>query len=288
MPKVIITTISLLISLVVLSLLSLPDRNLHVIFCDVGQGDAILATYGTTQILVDGGPDSKVLSCLSRHMPFWDRTVEGVLLTHPQEDHFGGLVDVVRRFEVGVFAHPDVEGTAAGWKVLKEEITRHAISEKTVHIGDIIRFTNIHFDIFNPSTSSFDPELRTEGLGTSPSRDLNDYSVVGTLSFGQFDVLFTGDISPKMIPLFIDKISPVEVLKVPHHGSKNGLTRELLEKSHPVLAAISVGKNNRYGHPHSEVIRLLDDWGIRVLRTDKDGEVEVVSDGERWWIRDSN
>lgn len=275
MRKAVLAGILLVISLAFLALLSLPDRNLHVVFCDVGQGDAILVTRGTTQMLVDGGPDNSVLSCLSSHMPFWDRKIEVVLLTHPQEDHFGGLVDVVRRFKVGVFAHPDVEGTAAGWKVLKEEIARHAISDKTVHAGDTIRFTNIHFDIINPSTS----------LGTSPPRDLNDYSVVGTLSFGEFDVLLTGDVTPKAIQLFLDSVREVEMLKVPHHGSKNGLTRELLEKSSPQLAVISVGKNNRYGHPHEEVIGLLADWGVRVLRTDKDGEVEVVSNGESWWVK---
>mgnify|MGYP001562928673 CR=1 FL=1 len=281
MRKFILSFFGLVAALLTFAILSFPDKDIHVIFCDVGQGDAALVTYGITQMLVDGGPDNSVVSCLSSHMPFWDRKIEVVLVTHPQEDHFGGLIDVVRRFEVGVFAHPDVEGTAAGWKVLKEEIARRAVPEKTVSTGDTIRFTNIHFDIINPSTS----------LGTSPPRDLNDYSVVGTLSFGEFDVLLTGDVTPEAIQLFLDSVRKVEVLKVPHHGSKNGLTRELLEKSLPQLAVISVGKNNRYGHPHEEVIGLLADWGVRVLRTDlpaqagKDGEVEVVSNGESWWVK---
>lgn len=272
MHKLIISGSFLILALGILALFSLPDRNLHFIFCDVGQGDAALVTLGTSQILIDGGPGSKVLSCLSRHLPFWDRKIEVVLLTHPQEDHFGGLVDVMRRYQVGTFLRPEVEGTAAGWQVLLTELNKKQTKQNYARAGTKIRYSNLQFDIFHPPESF---------IGT----DINDYSVVGQLSFGQFDALLTGDISPSTISMFLDRVRSVEVLKVPHHGSKNGLTKELLEKSDPKLAVISVGKNNRYGHPHGEITRLLGEWGSRVSRTDLDGEVEVVSDGQKWWVK---
>lgn len=275
MRKYLLVFIGLAVSLLFLALLSLPDRNLHLIFCDVGQGDAALITLGTTQMLIDGGPDNKVLSCLSRHLPFWDRKIEVVLLTHPQEDHFGGLVDVVRRYQVETLLRPEVEGTAVGWQILLAELHKRNVTQDYAKLGTKIRYSKLQFDIFHPSAS----------LRASPPEDLNEYSIVGQLSFGQFDALLTGDIIPSAIPTFLDVIKPVEVLKVPHHGSKNGLTKELLEKSDPKLAVISVGKNNRYGHPHQEVISLLNDGGFGVMRTDIDGEVEVVSDGQKWWVK---
>ncbi len=277
MRKYILALFGLLAALLFLALFSFPDRNLHVIFCDVGQGDAILIMQGKTQMLVDGGPDKSVLSCLGSHMPFWDREIEAVLVTHPQDDHFGGIVDVVRRYNTHTLIHPGIDGPAKGWSALKDELKSRAIKETIVSAGDKIRFTNLYFDILSPPKSYRGNDPPVGG------QDLNEYSIVGNLSYGEFDVLLTGDVLPRVIPLFIDEVREEEVLKVPHHGSKNGLTKELLEKSRPQLAVISVGKNNRFGHPHKEIMRLLGDKDIRVLRTDVDGEVELVSDGERWW-----
>lgn len=282
--------IGLLIALLILAIFSFPDRNLHVIFCDVGQGDAILASFGTVQILVDGGPDSSINGCLGRHLPFWDRKIEVVIVTHPQEDHFTGVIDVVRRYKVGLFLHPGVEGSSAAWGVLKEELKKRSVVQKIVSSGNKIRYASLYFDILYPPR---------EFIGSDP----NEYSIVGTLSFGEFDVLLTGDITPGISDQLAlpssrahfmvtqwnqtegSTVKEVEVLKVPHHGSKNGLTNALLEKTNPKLALITVGKNNRYGHPHPEVIKLLSEKAIKILRTDLDGEVEVVSDGKRWWVK---
>lgn len=280
MRKYLLVLLGLVTGLLLIFLISLPDKNLHLVFCDVGQGDAILATLGTTQMLVDGGSaNGRVLYCLSRHMPFWDRKVEIVVNTHPQEDHYGGLVDVVRKYQVGMFLRPDVEGMSVGWEVLNAELRKRNITQNYAKAGYKIHTNGLHFDIFNPS-SSFD---------ATPPRDLNEYSVVGNLSFGEFDALLTGDIIPPATDELASRITrEVEVLKVPHHGSKNGLTQGLLEAASPKLAVISVGKNNRYGHPHSEVLRLLGSWGGRTLRTDLDGEVEIISDGKRWWVKNSD
>lgn len=273
MSRLILTISLLLLSLLFLFIFSLPDRNVHVVFCDVGQGDAILITYGTNQILVDGGqPNGKVLSCLSRHMPFWDRRIEVVSATHPQLDHFGGFIDVIKRYRVDILTRPEVEGEIPEWKILKDEIKKRSIPEKFLSKGGKISIGSLRYDIESPF----------EGHSI---QDLNEYSIVGNLSYGDFDVSLTGDV---MLPTIneIEGIREAEVLKVPHHGSKNGLTREFLEIVSPKLAIMSLGKNNQYGHPHKETLDLLDEFGVRVLRTDIDGEVEVVSDGKRWWVKD--
>lgn len=288
---------------------SLADSRLHVVFCNVGQGDAALIYRGQTQILIDGGPDSSVLSCLSKHMPFWDREIEVVTMTHPQDDHYGGLVDVVRRYKVGLFLAPPVDNDTQGFKTLKREVEDRKISEAwsgraglrvmNPKTGDVLRNGLIRIETIWPerewlanSVSKGDEGYGGNGgreggvLGAAtPKVDLNEFSVVQKVSFGDFDALFTGDIEPPAEDLMAQNLTGgVEILKVPHHGSKNGLDKILLDAAMPKLAVISVGKKNRYGHPHKEALKLLEEGSIRVLRTDLDGEVEVVTDGKKWGL----
>lgn len=289
---------------------SLADSRLHVVFCNVGQGDAALIYRGNVQILIDGGPDSSVLSCLSKHMPFWDREIEVVTMTHPQDDHYGGLVDVVRRYKVGLFLAPPVDNNTQGFKTLKREVEDRKIRVMNPKTGDVLRNGLIRIETIWPEREWLAENLgegdkgdagnggRRGVLGAAtPKVDLNEFSIVQKVSFGDFDALFTGDIEPPVtdvvagdLPAFAggygEVKGAVEVLKVPHHGSKNGLTKGLLEATRPKLAVISVGKKNRYGHPHKETLGAIRDIGdIRVLRTDLDGEIEVVTDRKKWWVK---
>lgn len=278
----------LIISLTLLAIYSVPDSRLHLIACDVGQGDAILATYKSTQMLVDGGPDRRVLDCLSRHMSFWDRKIEVVILTHPQLDHFSGLIDVIKRYKVDLFVGNAVDNSTQSYRVLKNLVGSKGIRVINPREGLDIRLGSMFLDIVNPIKKLLTDEPIENKLGTfTTNKDLNDFSVVGTLSFGNFNVLLTGDIGPNMIDEITatGKIHKVEVLKVPHHGSKNGLTEKLLEVANPDLAIISVGAKNSFGHPSPEVLKLLSDKAIKTLRTDQMGDVEVISDGERWWLK---
>lgn len=301
-----------------LAVLFYPDKNLHLIACDVGQGDAILAVYGKTQVLVDGGPDNKVLDCLSRYIPFWDREIELILLTHPQKDHYAGLIDVTQRYRVGAFLATPLDASnpsSRDWGALKDQVGGKGITVINPTRGQTIRLGLIYLDILHPpveyvlsNPESFDTELMAEVLVEGESkdplsaandkgvlgaftskRDPNDFSIVALLHFGEFDALLTGDIGPKISDLVAEQIAlsdsrRVEYLKVPHHGSKNGLSPQLLEVSKPDVAVISSGKNNRYGHPHKEVIKLLSDQNVETLRTDQIGNVEVISDGGKWWV----
>lgn len=283
--------------LVWLAILAIPGDNLSLIACDVGQGDAILAIYGKTQVLVDGGPDAKVLECLSKYLPFWDKKIEGVLLTHPQKDHLAGLVEVLKRYEVEVFIATPVDSSTMEFEVLKSLVGGKGIRLINPVSPMSIRFGLIYLDIVWPSGSFVFLNTSASGkavvaqdsnvLGIySTKRDLNDFSIVAVLKFGDFDALLTGDISQKIADeiLATGLIKDVEYIKVPHHGSKNGLTQEFLDASTPEIAIISSGRNNPYGHPHQEVLKMLSEKGVKILRTDQEGDIKVSSDGKDWRV----
>ena len=242
------------------------DEKFHLVTCDVGQGDAILAVYQNTQILIDGGPDRSVLDCLGRHMPFWDRTLELVILTHPEKDHYGGLPEVLKRYQVDNFMLNDVLISSPDYQALLSLVGGSRSKVVRPLKGQMVRLGLMSLDILNPDDN--------------PKKELNLYSIVAELHFGSFLALLTGD-SQNFI---FGENHHVQYIKVPHHGSKNGLSALLLNETKPDLAVISVGKNS-YGHPHEEILQMLKNAGIKILRTDQMGDVEVVSDGKSWKVR---
>jgi competence protein ComEC len=266
----------------------LPDGNLHIIACDVGQGDAILVTYKDIQILTDGGPDKSVLNCLGKYMPFWDREVELVVSTHPDADHSTGLIDVIKNYNVDEILINPVDSGTQVYGVLKKEVGGRGIPVINPVEGMKLRLGLIYLDILNPSKELFDRLIIEDGGDKlskySISKDTNLYSIVYQLSFGKFTGLFTGDAPPEISDALADdsSIGPVNYIKVPHHGSKNGLTENLLKAVIPKIAVISVGKNP-WGFPHKEILDLLEKYGVRVLRTDEKGDTEIITDGEKIW-----
>ena len=288
--KYILGLFVLVLALVGLSLGYAPDTNLHLIACDVGQGDGILAIYKDTQILIDGGPDERILECLSEHVPFWDRELELVILTHPQLDHYGGLIEVFRRYRVDTFLANGLDSGASSYQALKNAVGGSGTKVLTPKEGMVLRVGMIYLDILSPSRTLLAqeaPDSRTNILGAfSSKKDPNDFSVVAILRLGEFDALLTGDIGPSEIPeiLAMGKVRDVEYIKVPHHGSKNGLTHELLDASSPEIGVISVGKNS-YGHPNEETLKMLKEKGVRTLRTDEEGDIEIITDGNKWWVK---
>ncbi|KKT65650.1 MAG: internalization-related competence protein ComEC/Rec2 protein [Candidatus Woesebacteria bacterium GW2011_GWA2_44_33] len=133
-----------------LAAFSSEDRNLHLIACDVGQGDAILAVYGDIQILTDGGPGNSVLTCLQKYMPFWDREIELVILTHPQLDHYGGLVEVFSRYQVGTFLTNDFNPSTQGLKALENAVGGSGARVVKPAAGTRLRLGMIYLDILHP------------------------------------------------------------------------------------------------------------------------------------------
>lgn len=258
---------------------SLPDNNLHVVVCDVGQGDAILVIQGTTQMLVDGGPDNKVLDCLAKHMPFYDKRIEVVVLTHPQADHMDGLIDVAKRYRILQFVREPVSNNTIGFRELVK-ITKD-VKTFSVYSGDkVLLRKGLNFLVIWPTREFV---ATNDGNKT----DLNSFGIVGRVTYGDFDALLTADADSSVQLAEIDTglLSEVEILKVPHHGSKTGMLPEWLRLVNPKAAIISAGKNNRYGHPTQESLKLLSDEEIKTLRTDLNGTIEVISDGRTYKIK---
>lgn len=267
-----------------------PEGRLRLIFCDVGQGDAILIVKGFNQVLIDGGPNDKVVGCLSEHMPFWDREIEAVVLTHPQSDHLTGLVAVAERYNVKQYIiNSIVNDTKLFWR-WRKEVIETGTPIFNPKLGDEIKVGDLVMQVLWPR-ERFKNDLVWKGeattekiLGTaSYSGNLNETSIVLQLSFGDFDALLSGDIVFDIEEQIEIDGEAIEVLKIPHHGSKYSSSEEFLQKIAPDLAVICVGKN-RWGHPDPEVLGRLGNLGIKTLRTDLDGEVEIVSDGGEWRI----
>jgi len=277
---------------------TLPDGKLHVIFCNVGQGDASYVRFPDGRdMVIDGGPSgNKLMDCISRHMPFWDRTIDLVLLTHPQKDHYGGLVDLINRYNVKSFVSSDIAGDEGHINLLKS-VKAKLIPYSTVLRGSASYVGQVKLAFVWPSKSlvsdgnrislmynQIDKKKDLSILGIK-TVELNDYSAVLQISYGSFDAIFTGDADERVnSDIKFDLEDPIEVLKVPHHGSRNAFAAGFLERIKPEFAVISVGKNS-YGHPSEEIIGKLTKIGSIVKRTDEDGEIEVISDGNSWTYR---
>lgn len=265
-----------------------PDDRLRIVFCDVGQGDAELIIKGSVQILIDGGPsDQGVLRCLGNNVPFWDHTLEMVVSTHADKDHIGGIDNVASRFKINLLLVSE-PGSNQDSKFLVEEIAKQKIKVHTPKAGERLKVAGMDFEILWPEETDEVNLLAWQGqskvLGTNDKK--NEKSIVMRLSFGAFTAMFTGDISEKeeLAMLEAGVITPVTILKVPHHGSKYSSSQAFIEATKPKLVVVEVGENNSYGHPSSIITKRYDAVGARLFRTDINGETVVVTDGKKWWV----
>lgn len=256
------------------------DGKLHVVFCDVGQGDAVyIKTPGGQDILIDGGPDEKVLNCLSKNMPFWDRKIELVVSTHPDADHITGLISVLDRYSLIHYVSDKTKNRGVLVKKLQDKLADKKITANSLKSGDRIVFTDkTRIEILSPTEEM----LKINAIASENSTDYpteNDLSLVTLISYGKFKLLLTADVNFSVLSKVTETVGDVDVLKLPHHGSKTGIDKKILSDIIPELAIISVGKNNRYGHPAKEIVDLLTDSNIKVLRTDQIGDIQLISDG---------
>ena len=235
---------------------------LEVTALDVGEGDAILVTtpHGH-RLLVDGGPSGIELAReLGAVLPHWDRSLDAVLVTHPQEDHVAGIPDVLRRFHVATEYDTGVENGIEAYTVYRAR----ARSRRVVRAGDSWTLDGVRFEVLWPPSGFEDPAI-------------NGTSIVLRLTYGATRVLLTGDIeAPAQRLLMARDDVAADVLKVPHHGSKTSAAG-FLQAVHASVALISVGEGNQFGHPHQQTLDALE--GSQVFRTDIRGRVTVRSDG---------
>ncbi|MBI2635125.1 MAG: MBL fold metallo-hydrolase [Parcubacteria group bacterium] len=262
----------------------IPDtKDLEMIFLDVGQGDAILVKTPKNQTLViDGGPNSKVLEKLGKYLSPLQKRVDIVVLTHPHADHVTGLIEVLKRYDVGLL----ILGGANLKTDVYNEFIKTTLDKKVLVLiaerGQAIHFSeDLEFDILSPlSANQGIFNKKSEGFGTA-GNEVNDASIVGKLIFNNFSVLLTGDATSKIENQLLSYGNALksDILKVGHHGSKYSSSFNFLNAVSPKAAIIEVGAKNRYGHPSPAALSRLEMFDIGIFRTDLNGDVKVVSDG---------
>ncbi len=246
--------------------LSLSEEGQSSIyFLDVGQGDSEFINISGIDILIDGGPvGGGVMNELSKAMSPFDRYIDLVIMTHPQADHFGGLIDVFKRYKVGAFIYNGEKGNSSALKDLEEAISDNGSKIIKLQAGDRIKYKDSVFTVLSPNEKM---------------NDLNEASLVLKLQTNGTQALFTGDIGKKVEELIKNKVGDIHILKVAHHGSKYSSSASFLNSVDPEVSVIEVGGNS-YGHPHNEVINKLQRINSRIYRTDSDGTVKIeISSG---------
>ena len=245
------------------------DERTKIVFCNVGQGDgAYIRIKNKIDIIIDAGPDKSILSCLGKYMPFWDREIELAFLSHPNNDHYNGYFFIADRYKIDKFITVNTYDLIVS-KTYKKLLKK--ISDKNIPLlfgvsGDKISVAGDDIAIYWPP----------KGFNSANDNDFS--SVIAFRCRGASrpaqTILFTGDASPFVLGrLSHGAIGKIDILKVPHHGSKNGLIKKFLDLADPLVAVISVGKNNSYGHPHQKILDMLKAKNVKIRRTDVEGDI---------------
>jgi len=277
--QAIILTGLLVIAVVVWIFVFQQENNvfLKVEFFDVGQGDAeFIETPAKQQVLIDGGPDMSILEKLGKTMPFFDRYIDLIVLTHPEQDHMNGLIEIIKRYKVGAIITTGVVRDTEQYRELINTIKEKQIPIYIAKSGGQIDFgNNITMQILYPFKNMAGEQLS----------DSNSSSIVSKLIYNDFETLFTGDIEKATENELVGSglNLQADILKIAHHGSKTSTSDAFLKAVDAMLAIIEVGKDNQYGHPHQEVLDRLKN--MEILQTGKDGNIKILSDGLSFEIK---
>lgn len=254
----------------------------EVAFLDVGQGDAILIQNGTRQVLIDGGQGMTVMQRLAEEMPWFDRKIEVIIATHPDRDHLEGLLHVLERYEVGLVLLPQMPHSSqlqSAWLDKLQELAKHKkIVYRFAWAGQKLSFGDqLQLKILGPFADN--------GQIYVPGQKTNNAAILTRVDFNNLAFLLTSDaenaIEHKLVTKE-NKLLEVDVLKAGHHGSKTSTTQELLNAATPSAVIISVGENNRYGHPHPDVMKRLESY--QVWRTDENGSIRFKYIDNNWLL----
>jgi competence protein ComEC len=249
------------------------STTLHVSFLNVGQGDAVLieAPNGN-QLLYDAGPPSgATLRELARVMPFWDRTIDVAVLSHPDLDHIGGFPQIFARYEIGAVLQSGASSDNGVHDAMQLAIKEEGAGHITARTGMQIELGGgVVADILYPSSDMSGSET-------------NSASIVLRIRYGTTAFLLSGDLPQQQEEYIAKQFGDglhAQVLKLGHHGSRTSTSPYWLSAVQPEVVVISAGKDNRYGHPHKEVIDLLKEKNIPALKTFEEGTITFQSDGE--------
>ncbi|EJT6500583.1 MBL fold metallo-hydrolase [Clostridium perfringens] len=246
------------------------DSKLMISYMDVGQGDAAYIKVNGNDILIDAGPRSNSKELLEQLKAKNIDDFELVIATHPHEDHIGGMVDVFKEYEVKAFYSPKITHTTKTYENLVKAVKDEGLKTKELKGGMVIDLgEGAKFEVFTPQKSEYE--------------ELNDYSPIMKLSFGDTSYLFTGDAEKLAEEEALAKYKnslDSDVIKFGHHGSSSSSSNAFIEAVSPKYGIISCAKDNKYGHPHRETLDIIKKYNIKAFRTDTDGEIILTSDGK--------
>ncbi|EOU1464563.1 ComEC/Rec2 family competence protein [Clostridium perfringens] len=246
------------------------DSKLMISYMDVGQGDAAYIKVNGNDILIDAGPRSNSKELLEQLKAKNIDDFELVIATHPHEDHIGGMVDVFKEYEVKAFYSPKITHTTKTYENLVKAVKDEGLKTKELKGGMVIDLgEGAKFEVFTPQKSEYE--------------ELNDYSPIMKLSFGDTSYLFTGDAEKLAEEEALAKYKnslDSDVIKFGHHGSSSSSSNAFIEAVSPKYGIISCAKDNKYGHPHRETLDIIKKYNIKTFRTDTDGEIILTSDGK--------
>lgn len=248
-------------------------NNFEVDFLDVGQGDSVLIkTEAGQNILIDGGPDSTVVKRLSENLSWWDRKIDLMILTHPHSDHVSGQIHVLNRYKVKKVLYTGVAHAIPEYAEWLQIIKNRNIPLKIIeHPQRVILDENAFLDIIYPF----------ESLAGMEVKNLNNSSIVVKLTHGQNKFLLAGDIESEIEAKLLEKNIDLaaKVFKANHQGSDTSNTEEFLKAVNPQIIVITVGADNKFGHPNGRILKRFERIGAKIYRTDQNGTIKMKSDG---------
>jgi beta-lactamase superfamily II metal-dependent hydrolase len=274
--------LALALTITVAGLAAAPDGRIHITVLDVGQGDAILVEGDRGgRMLIDGGPDpDRLILALDARFPPWDRRIDVLVLSHPHEDHAGGLPRLIDGYRIGRVFEPGMIGPGPAYHAFRADLALQARRPELLSTGDRLRLDSIDLRVLWPDRDAV-PRDPPDG-GTS----INNVSIVLLGTLGDQRFLLAGDIEQEIDPILLARGLPrLDLLKVAHHGSRTSSTAAFLDAVRPKVAIVSVGAVNPYGHPAPETLARIEARGARLYRTDRNGSVEATLDGRSLSVR---
>lgn len=270
--------------------------QLIISMLDIGQGDAVLIQTGAKNILIDTGDDKyyedgkkgkENTQLLTELQKLKIDHIDTLVMTHAHADHIGKADKVIAQYGVKELVYNGIPSTSKYFINALKAAKANGTQQVKVKAGDVLDFGNgVSFEIVSPSQSLIDED--TAAIKAKKKVDVNNESVVGRLTFGNFAMLFTGDaegpVEKDMVASYGKKLK-CQVLKAGHHGSKTSSTAEFLKLVQPESVVMSLGVNNQYGHPHEALLNRLQKQGIKnIYRTDANGTITICSDGSSYSI----
>jgi competence protein ComEC len=243
---------------------SAPVKLSTYYFLDIGQGDSTFLIFpGNVKLLVDGGPDGKIMDRLAEILPPHDRYIDLMLMTHPQQDHIGGFPEVLKGYKIGAFLGNGRAAPIGSYGELMRKIKSADVPYIGLTSGDRIRYGEAIIEVLSPDKKNL------------MSPELNDTSLVLMVRDAGIKTLLTGDIGSRTESELARRHDlDADILKVGHHGSRFSSSATFLAEVTPQVSVIEVGKN-RYGHPTPSVLARLAAAGSLIYRTDRDGTVAI-------------